>query len=106
MPEAFSSSDINEGKMFAVLSYLSFCCILPLILKKNNAFVCHHARQALVLFVIQVALFILSILIPMGIIKIALFLNFSLAFWGLIKALMGQGIALPVIYELSRKIQI
>ena len=37
--EGFSKADILDGKMYAVLAYLSIFCIIPLIFKKKNAFV-------------------------------------------------------------------
>ena len=74
--------EIREGKFFAIISYVSFLCIITLILKRNNKFALYHARQGLVLFVLEVAAFILSI-IPLlgwliGIFGYALFLLVSL----------------------------
>ena len=57
----FQREEILDGKMYAVLSYLSILCIIPLIIKKNNAFVLAHGKQGLVLFVAEVAVLILSI---------------------------------------------
>ena len=73
---------VREGKFFAIISYVSFLCIITLILKKDNKFALYHARQGLVLFVMEVAAFILSI-IPLlgwliGIFGYALFLLVSI----------------------------
>lgn len=106
MADGFTANDIKDGKMYALLSYLSLCCIIPLILKKNNPFVLHHAKQALVLFVGQVALFILSILLPGWLIKTTLFIDFSFAFWGMICALRGLSVELPVVCRIAAKIQL
>jgi len=104
--EQFSAGDIQEGKMFAVLAYLSFCCIIPLILKKNNTFVLHHGKQALVLFVAQVALFILSVILPMWIVKPFVFITLIFAFWGMIQALRGLTVELPLAYSIAQRISL
>lgn len=106
MSEQFSASDIQEGKMFAVLSYLSFCCIIPLILKKNNHFVLHHGKQALVLFVAQVALMILSVVLPGWVIKPFMFITLCFAFWGMIWSLRGLAIEIPIAARIAANIQL
>ncbi len=98
--------EIIEGKFFAVISYISFLCVITLILKKSNKFALYHARQGLVLFVMEVAAFILSI-IPLlgwliGIFGYALFLLVSV--WGIIQAALGIYCRIPVVSEISDKI--
>ncbi len=55
-----SKDEIIDGKMYAVLAYLSILCIIPLIVKKSNSFVLDHGRQGLVLFVGEVGMLIVS----------------------------------------------
>jgi len=98
--------EIVDGKFFAVISYISFLCVITLILKKSNKFALYHARQGLVLFVMEVAAFILSI-IPLlgwliGIFGYALFLLVSV--WGIIQATLGVYCRIPVLSEISDKI--
>ncbi|MBU0548462.1 MAG: hypothetical protein KJ710_06320 [Candidatus Omnitrophica bacterium] len=97
---------IREGKFFAVISYVSFLCIITLILKKDNKFALYHARQGLVLFVMEVVAFILSI-IPLlgwlvGVFGYALFLLVSI--WGIMQAALGLYCRIPVITEVSEKV--
>ena len=97
---------IRDGKFFAIISYVSFLCIVTLILKKDNKFALYHAKQGLVLFVMEVAAFILSI-IPflgwlIGIFGYALFLLASL--WGIMQAALGIYSRLPVVTEISEKV--
>lgn len=106
MGVAETEQEIREGKFFAVISYISFLCILTLVLKKNNNFALYHAKQGLVLFVMEVVAFILSI-IPLlgwliGIVGYALFLLISL--WGIMQAALGIYCKLPVITEISEKV--
>ncbi|MBU4252759.1 MAG: hypothetical protein KKC39_07985 [Candidatus Omnitrophica bacterium] len=98
--------EIREGKFFAVISYVCFLCIITLILKKDNKFAFFHAKQGLVLFVMEVAAFILSI-IPflgwlIGIFGYALFLLVSL--WGIMQAALGIYSRIPVVTEISEKV--
>lgn len=102
---SFSKEDILDGKMYAVLAYLSIFCILPLIIKKNNAFVLSHGRQGLVLFVAEVAALVISIVFPWGF-RPLLFILFGFSFWGMVTAIRGQFIELPFIARIAEKITI
>ena len=97
---------IREGKFFAVISYISFLCVVTLILKKDNKFALFHAKQGLVLFVLEVAAFILSIIPFFGwLIRIfgyALFLLASL--WGILQSALGIYSRMPVVTKISEKV--
>jgi uncharacterized membrane protein len=101
----FSKEDILDGKMYAVLAYLSIFCIVPLIFKKNNAFVLIHGRQGLVLFVAEVATLVVSIVLPWCF-RPFLFILFGLSFWGMVMAIRGQFVELPGIARIAEKITI
>lgn len=103
--EDFSKEEILEGKMYAVLSYVSILCIVPLILKKDNTFVLSHGRQGLVLFVGEVATMVISIVIPF-VFRPFLFILFGFSFWGMVTAIRGQGVELPVVSKIADKITI
>ncbi len=97
---------IREGKFFAIISYVSFLCIITLILKKDNKFSLYHAKQGLVLFVMEVAAFILSI-IPLlgwliGLFGYAIFLLVSI--WGIMQAALGIYCRIPLVSEISEKV--
>lgn len=97
---------IQEGKFFAVISYISFLCIISLVLKKDNKFALYHAKHGLVLFVFEVACFIISV-IPVlgwliGILSLIIFPLVSL--WGILQALMGNYSRIPIISEIAEKI--
>lgn len=98
--------EIEEGKFFAVISYISFLCIISLILKKDNKFTLYHAKQGLVLFVFEVAAFILSVIPILGfLIRILGLLIFTLvSLWGILQALMGNCGRIPIISPIASKI--
>src|SRR5580698_7391513 len=92
----FSKADVLDGKMYAVLAYLSIFCILPLIIKKNNDFVLSHGRQGRVLFVFEAATLVVSIVFPWAF-RPFLFVLFGFSFWGMVTAIRGQFVELPFI---------
>lgn len=96
-------AQVVEGKVFAILSYLSILCIIPLIFKKENAFVLSHGKQGLVLFVGEVAVFILSIVFP-WLLKLGIFVFGIFSFIGIIAVLAGRYIKLPVVAGIADKI--
>jgi len=104
----FEGQEIEEGKFFAIISYLSFLCIVSLVLKKDNRFALYHAKQGLVLFVFEVGAFILTI-IPIlgGVVRILGLIAFVLAsLWCILQVLMGNCNRLPVISEIADNITI
>ena len=106
MTNSQNEQEIREGKFFAVISYVSFLCIITLILKKDNKFALFHAKHGLVLFVMEVAAFILSI-IPflgwlIGVFGYTLFLLISL--WGIMQSALGIYCRIPVITKISEKV--
>jgi fumarate reductase subunit D len=105
MQQSFSQEDVLDGKIYAILAYLSILCIIPLILKKNNPFVLAHGKQGLVLFIAQTAVWILSIVIPV-ILTPLMFILFALSFWGLIAVLKGEFIRLPIASSFADKISL
>jgi uncharacterized membrane protein len=105
MSGGYRKQDILDGKMYAVLAYLSIFCIVPLIIKKNNAFVLSHGRQGLVLFVAEVAAMVFSIVFPWAL-RPLLFILFGFSFWGMVTAIRGQFVELPVVARIAEKITI
>jgi len=101
----YSKADVLDGKMYAVLAYLSIFCIVPLIIKKNNSFVLDHGRQGLVLFVAEVATLVISIAIPF-VFRPFLFILFAFSFWGMVCAIQGQTVELPFVARIAEKITI
>ena len=105
MNKSKSNTDpqILEGKIFALLSYLFILCIIPLVLKKDNPFVLKHAKQGLVLFLGEVAAFIITIILP-WMAKLSVLLFGILSFVGLIAVLQGKDTELPVVGKLADSI--
>ncbi|OGX06971.1 MAG: hypothetical protein A2Z88_04170 [Omnitrophica WOR_2 bacterium GWA2_47_8] len=106
LPKAHEK-EILEGKVFAILSYLSILCIIPLILKKDNEFVLAHGKQGLVLFLGEVAMFVLHILPPFyWVLNFGMFVFGVMSFLGIIHVLKGQYVKLPIISYFADKISL
>jgi uncharacterized membrane protein len=98
--------EIHEGKFFAVISYISFLCIISLLLKRHNHFALYHAKHGLALFVLEVIGFILSVIPVLGwVIKVFSLLIFGLfSLWGILQALHGNHSRMPLISTLADNI--
>lgn len=108
MTEIPKEKEIQEGKFFALISYISFLCIVALVLKKDNKFALYHAKQGLVLFVFEVIIFIISIIPILGfIIRLLSLVVFPIiSLWGILQALMGNYCRFPIISDIADKITI
>jgi len=100
--------EIQDGKFFALIGYLSVLCIVPLILQKNNRFAMFHGKQALVLFILELAAGILKMVPAVG--EVAFALAFVvcgiLSLLGILKVLMNEYWEMPFIYEISQKVSL
>lgn len=99
-----TQQQVLDGKIFAILSYLSILCIIPLVFKRDNDFVLSHGKQGLVIFVGQVAVFIAHIVLGSWILKLGLFILWVLSFVGIITVLKGEYVKLPIISHFADKI--
>ena len=99
--EGFTS---EEGRMAAVLSYIPFLCFIPLLNMKDNKEARFHARQGVMLFLIEIVgvLFLIDG-ISSFVFKAILILAFALSVAGIIFALQGKNYRLPIIGDLADK---
>jgi uncharacterized membrane protein len=103
-----SKKDIEDGKSLAWLSYLGLLLLIPLLVKPDNSFCKHHAKQGLVLLLVWIGFFIVS-LIPflqiiavLGYICVAVF-----AIVGIVQSLSGNYWKAPLkIYDMAQKFNI
>ena len=102
------NKEIQEGKVFAVIAYLWILCLVPLLLKKENKFALFHAKQGLVLFICEIALWLIGIIPILGwLISILGSLACGiLALVGIIQALMGNYWKMPLLGDYAEKISI
>lgn len=100
--------EVQEGKFFAAVGYLSVLCFVPLLLKKGNRFAQFHGKQGLVLFILEVAASILKAIPALGdvVFTLAFVVLGILSLVGIVKVLMGEYWEMPVIQEVASKISL
>ena len=100
--------EIQDAKFFAAVGYLNLLCLVPLLLKKQNKFAQFHGKQALVLFILEIAACILKIVPALGdlVFTVAFVVFGILSLVGIVKVLMGEYWEMPVIFEISNRISL
>jgi uncharacterized membrane protein len=103
-----SKKDIEEGKSLAWLSYLGLLLLIPLLVKPDNSFCKHHAKQGLVMLLCWIGLVIVSFIPFLNIIAILGYIGLVvLAIIGIVQSLSGNYWKAPLrIYELAQKFNI
>jgi len=99
---------IKEAKIYAMAAYWGPLCILPLIIKKDNAFAVFHGKQGLVLFIFLVGGFLFNIIPWLGAIvwQVVLFVYVFAFLWGTLQALMGNYSKIPIVFDIADKISL
>lgn len=115
-PDAALSSDVEQGKLLALLSYVIGIVAIVVLVQRKNAYALYHAKQSLTLFVAVIAASIgMSIIgIVLAMVKLAfvgmiLNLGFLVAVLGLVilgamNAWNGRQRPLPVIGQYSERL--
>ena len=106
----FSQQDINSNKVMAILAYLGILVLGPIFAAKESKFARFHANQGLVLFLAEIAFYIVLTIVSAIILAISWKLYFIitilslvwivflvLAIIGIINAANGKAKELPVI---------
>ena len=99
-------AEVQDAKFFAAVGYINVLCFVPLFLKKDNKFAQFHGKQALVLFILEIAAGILKIVPALGdlVFTVAFVVFGILSLIGIVKVLMGEYWEMPVIYEIANRI--
>ena len=109
-PEALevTAEDAEKNKIFGILAYLWILFLVPLLVAKDSPFAKYHANQGLVLFILEIVLWIGIAILSLIFVAIGLgFMNFFLSLLhlvplvlliiGIINAAGGKCVPLPVI---------
>lgn len=105
-PAAPSGEPTSDEKVMGAIAYLGILFLVPLLAKKDSKFAMFHAKQGMVLFIVEVILWILQFILVATIYGL-LFLGWIIwiiwlivgifALIGLIQALNGKYWKLPVL---------
>ncbi|MDP3976352.1 MAG: hypothetical protein Q8P95_05570 [bacterium] len=92
-------------RMLVALGYISFLCILPLVLLRESKFAQYHGRQALVLAVFIYFLDFIQIF-PATIASVYTIVKTVVVIYSIYWSFKGQYFKIPVVYPMSERIQI
>ena len=117
------ADEIEEGKTFAAIGYISILFLIPLLAARDNAFAQFHAKQAMVLttgtiiaFVVLWIMWFMFAFIPVVgwimcfiiyLVVMALCIGWLvLAVMGFVKALQGEYWRMPLFADLAESVSI
>jgi uncharacterized membrane protein len=102
--------DAEKNKIFGILAYLGILCLIPMIAAKDSPFGKYHANQGLVLFILEIViwivLFAINIVLAMlpgvfGFLSVLFGLLYlaplALMVMGILNAAFGKCVPLPII---------
>lgn len=96
--------DVEDNKTVAALSYIWVLCLVPLITKKDSKFAQFHAKQGLVLFIVEIiGTFVFWIPLIGWALAIAVLV---VSIMGILKALNGEWWKIPYVYDFSKKLNL
>lgn len=96
-----NNKDIEDNKFLAAIGYIWILFLVPLFLKKDSKFVQFHAKQAMVLFIVEVVAWIIPVIgWIIGILALVL------ALLGIKAALDGKYWEMPFIGKYAKKINL
>lgn len=93
-------ADVEKNKVMAILAYIYILFLVPLLAAKDSKFAMYHANQGLVLFLLAVAVNIVSsvvfflsfLLLPIGNLLVIVLMVI-----GILNAYNGKQVPLPLI---------
>ena len=98
----------EQPNLMALVSYIGPLCLIPVLTKEKNEFVKFHSRQGLVLFIVELATWIIFSIIPflwfLG--NLAGILWLILSIIGIINVAQNQKKEIPLIGKFADKIKI
>lgn len=99
---------MDDTKIISAVGYLGILCLLPLLLKKEDAFAQHHGKQGLVLLICWVALSLVSWFPILGW-MVGLFGGMALIvlmILGILKSLAGEMWVMPILGKYAEQIKL
>jgi uncharacterized membrane protein len=102
----------TEGgvNIMALISYIGPLCLIPIFTKEKDEFVKFHAKQGLILFIIEVIIYLIFRILPIwyyvwSIINIIYIVEIAFSIIGIVNVVNKQKKQLPLIGGLAEKIK-
>lgn len=102
------SGAVSSVNWYAVLSYLWVLCLIPVFMKKDDGFVRFHARQGVMLFIVEIGIGVISIIPGLGgfIYLLGMIVCGLVSLVGIVQVLMGNKWEIPLISKWAEKLRI
>lgn len=100
------ASTVKKGDAFLVaVGYISFLCILPLVLLRENKFAQYHGKQALVLAIFLFFFDVIQIF-PYYLATLYFVFKIAIILYCIMMTVQGKYFKLPFLYTLSERFDI
>ena len=96
--------DVENNKAVAALSYIFILFLVPLLARKDSKFAQFHAKQGLVLFALELLVFIFIWVPLLG--QLAMLALLIISVLAIVKTLNGERWEIPYVGEWSKKINL
>ena len=94
----------DEGRLAAVMAYIPYLCFIPLLNMKHNEEARFHARQGVMLFLIELVAFLfLFERISQFVFTAVLIVAVAFSIAGIYFSLQGKNYRLPIVGDLADK---
>jgi len=101
------STWLRTGKVLGILSYIWILCFIPLLLKRKDEFIHHHAKQGLALFIFEIALSVVAVVPLLGWLLsfFGWILAVILSLLGILNVLAGKKWEMPVLGKYADRLK-
>jgi len=104
VPKSGEGFQTDEGRLAAVMSYIPFMCFIPLLSMRHSEEARFHARQGVILFLIEaLAVLFLFDRISDFVFTAILIVAVAFAVAGIYFGMQGRNYRLPIIGDLADK---
>jgi len=96
--------DIENNKVIAAMSYLWILCLVPLFLRRGSKFAQFHAKQGLMLFIVEIIGWLIFWIPVIGWLLIIILIVFAVM--GIVMSLDGKFWEMPILGKYAAKINL
>ena len=104
MEDKMLDKDVEDNKVIAAIGYVWILCLVPLFLRRHSKFAQFHAKQGLVLFIVEIFGWLILWIPLVGWLLGALILIFAIL--GIMNSLQGNYWEMPILGKYAKKINL
>lgn len=96
--------DIENNQVIAAVGYIWILCLIPLFLKRDSKFAQFHAKQGLILFILELVGMLIFWIPMVGFLLYVLVILFAVM--GIINALQGKYWEMPILGKYAKRVNL